>query len=1120
MKSQPIRFFLLLFLFFSAFNHLNSQNSLIEDQVINLQQAGVVFESFPSLFTTKSGYKEPKNDLERNAQRLRLNKSVLGNVESHRPEAIRLSVPFNGQILEIDLYKAPALTDNFTVMSGNWVQQSYRPGVYYRGVIKGVSHSLAAISFFDNEMMGVIAHPEWGNLNLGHMDGNTDDTDYVLYSDAFLPPMPFADCVARESGEPTKPPEMNAPEVAGCVRIFFEADYALYLNKGSVSGTVNYVTGFFNVIAAIYANEAVSIAMSQVYVWTSPDSYSTSSSGTALNQFVSFRTLFDGDLAHLTALGGNGLGGVAYLNVLCNNSLNYGYSNINSTFQAFPTYSWTINVVAHELGHNFSSNHTHWCGWPGGAIDNCGPTAGYPTEGTCADGPVPTNGGTIMSYCHLVGGVGVNFSNGFGTNPGNAIRTATTSALNATCIVATCPSGSCTAPTALTVTALTISSATIGWDAVGGALSYDLQYRTAGNGTWTTVVGATNPFVINGLIASTLYEVQVRTNCSGSSSPYFVGALFKTNSSPCPEPSGLNTTAVSSTSVSLNWTENGSSTSWDVQYGLSGFSLGAGTIVNTSVRPYLLAGLIQATIYSYYVRSTCGGGLGNSSWVGPFVFTTPLANDLSTGAITLVVNQACTGNVYTNEGSGVTAGEFSPSVANGGYWNTGTSNTVWFKFLAPASGSVLVTTDVSPLGTLEDTQIALYNNESPATIDNLLVSNEDGGVLSPGYAAYGYYSGLTSGIFYYIQVDGWSADIGNFCIEVKENFALPSPSTCTSYTQTSVTGNTAPDKWFNIYTKPNSADIGLPVAAVKSSVNLGTVTVQEIKNATVPTSASGIKYMQRYYNFECTQNAAVPKQIRLFYTNTELDALKTATGLLSNIAEDLNISHYDGINENCVPSDNANTGFSAITAVAAQSIGSSGYFYLDYTSPSFSEMGAMFGTVALPLDLLSFTGAAEFDFNAVQWTVDHEKAVLGYDLQRSVNGHDQWESVNHQPAGLRNYAFGDKNPAQVSYYRLSVEEADGKIYYSSIITIVRATIDGIQGISPNPAQQTIFVEYNAAHEQPVLFRIYGYDGRLLSTQQIDILKGTNFIPFDIALLPPGIYYCTTNSGRGMQFVKL
>lgn len=86
------------------------------------------------------------------------------------------------------------------------------------------------------------------------------------------------------------------------------------------------------------------------------------------------------------------------------------------SYNNFPNYSWTTTVVTHELGHNIGSKHTHWCGWPGGAIDNC-----EDTEGDCAPGPPPTNGGTIMSYCHLKS-YGINFSKGFGPLPGNLIR--------------------------------------------------------------------------------------------------------------------------------------------------------------------------------------------------------------------------------------------------------------------------------------------------------------------------------------------------------------------------------------------------------------------------------------------------------------------------------------------------------------------------------------------------------------------------------------------------------------------------------------------------------------------------------------------------------------------------
>src|SRR5690606_19303077 len=91
------------------------------------------------------------------------------------------------------------------------------------------------------------------------------------------------------------------------------------------------------------------------------------------------------------------------------------------------------NVIIHELGHVLGSNHTQSCVWNGNntPIDNCGPHY-YTVTNTNPFGTIdgancynssnpilPTNGGTIMSYCHLLSSVKINFQNGFGQNSPN-----------------------------------------------------------------------------------------------------------------------------------------------------------------------------------------------------------------------------------------------------------------------------------------------------------------------------------------------------------------------------------------------------------------------------------------------------------------------------------------------------------------------------------------------------------------------------------------------------------------------------------------------------------------------------------------------------------------------------
>ncbi len=359
------------------------------------------------------------------------------------PGALTLSIPVNGaQPLTMELVQQSPLANDFFVSTSGSDNKpvAYTPGVYYRGVIKGMPGSTVALSVFENEIIGVAATPDKGNLVLGKLQTESNETGYILYSDKDLhAPLP-AVCGATEPLGYTEKIREYAqtaakPTADKCVRVYLECDYALNQNKGGVAGATNFITAVFNNLATLYANEQITTVISQVFVWTSQDSYPTTNSNSALNSFKTTRPTFNGDIAHLAALGGANIGGVAWVDVLCNSTYRYAYSNIYSSYSTVPTYSWSVYVMTHEMGHNLGSPHTQSCSWVGGALDNC-----YTTEGGCAAGPAPTNGGTIMSYCHLTS-YGINFNNGFGTQPGNLIRSRVSAA---SCLTACTPTGGCT----------------------------------------------------------------------------------------------------------------------------------------------------------------------------------------------------------------------------------------------------------------------------------------------------------------------------------------------------------------------------------------------------------------------------------------------------------------------------------------------------------------------------------------------------------------------------------------------------------------------------------------------------------------------------------------------------
>ncbi|SDT01619.1 T9SS-dependent choice-of-anchor J family protein [Winogradskyella sediminis] len=89
----------------------------------------------------------------------------------------------------------------------------------------------------------------------------------------------------------------------------------------------------------------------------------------------------------------------------------------------------------------------------------------------------------------------------------------------------------------------------------------------------------------------------------------------------CLEPISVDFMSVSDTSVSLVWENTDAGATFDVEYGVLGFTPGTGILVNTDTNGVSINGLEVETSYEFYVRTNCGIS-GVSEWVGPINATT------------------------------------------------------------------------------------------------------------------------------------------------------------------------------------------------------------------------------------------------------------------------------------------------------------------------------------------------------------------------------------------------------------------------------------------------------------------------------------------------------------------
>ena len=172
----------------------------------------------------------------------------------------------------------------------------------------------------------------------------------------------------------------------------------------------------------------------------------------------------------------------------------------------------------------------------------------------------------------------------------------------------------------------------IGTSAVNTAMTTTLFDVTTGSVTATVsqVITFTVPTSGN-------YNIGFQCYSAADQNVLYLGEISVIVAPTCVAPTVLSASSIGFNTANLSWTSEGSS--FDVEYGTQGYVQGEGTTETVSENSYPLTGLSSGTNYSFYVRNLCGGGDGNSSWAGPFNFTTlskasvPWAQDFATNSL-------------------------------------------------------------------------------------------------------------------------------------------------------------------------------------------------------------------------------------------------------------------------------------------------------------------------------------------------------------------------------------------------------------------------------------------------------------------------------------------------------
>ncbi len=587
---------------------------------------------------------------------------------------------------------------------------------------------------------------------------------------------------------------------------------------------------------------------------------------------------------------------------------------------------------------------------------------------------------------------------------------------------------------------------------------------------------------------------------SGETEDYVVTIVAGTG---CLAPAGLAATNVAATSATLSWSAVTGAVGYEYTIDQNIASpIVAGT--PTSTTTVNATNLTATTTYYLHVRTDCGSG-SFSPW-STLMFSTTIANDNAIGAVALVVNAGCTGSPYTSVGSTQSTNEpYTSCEGTAGY------HTVWYKFIAPASGAVKVSNDYTG-GTLGDTRMAVFaaTDSSNYSTFSILGCDDDNGVAS-GTKSIVYLTSLTPGNTYYVVVDNYSNSAGGtFCLTVDglTSAMLSSTGNCTGV-QFNGTINAAYTGWISLVDNSGNlmANVRQTAATAATSYN-GSVTVNTgaVRNdgAPVPTN-----YLDRNYLISAT--GVTSADLQLFFTDAELTALGVP---LSN----LNVTRQTG--STCQANFAAANGTGTLLTQTGN--GTSGTAnWINVTTPGFSNFYINPGNNPLEITLGDVAATNEGNRNRIDWNSLTEHSGDAFEIERSADGRSFSYIGKVEAEGTANtYSFFDVSPINgINYYRLKLVNKGSTNYTYS--KVVNATVKGTNGFSviayPNPVNEnTVKVEVRGLISGEATILVTDVTGKVVRT----VTTTATSTSIDLNGLSNGIYLIKYSDNDHSENIKV
>jgi hypothetical protein len=170
---------------------------------------------------------------------------------------------------------------------------------------------------------------------------------------------------------------------------------------------------------------------------------------------------------------------------------------------------------------------------------------------------------------------------------------------------------------------------------------------------------------------------------------------------------------------------------------------------------------------------------------------------------------------------------------------------------------------------------------------------------------------------------------------------------------------------------------------------------------------------------------------------------------------------------------------------------------------------------ALTVELLDFKAKNTEGGNLLTWQTAMEQNLSHFDIERSGDGKIFEKIAETKAQGQAAiYEYLDKHPLSITgYYRLKINDLDGKTHYSNVISIFSKGKGFSVKTYPNPFGNSLTIDLSTYKKTDVTIELIDILGRQIFVKKVENTEGVLSVPISTVGLPNGTYFLKVSDGQ-------